>query len=184
MVNSKNKGGRFERSIAKLFENWTGYKFSRTPGSGGWAKAKDAMGDLVCVDEKHGHRFPFSIECKFHKEINFEHVLLGNKKCKILEFWEQARRDAIRADKVPVLIMKYNGMPKDEAFVVLNKPTFFGVPDIDTAVQKTTLFYIFKPDHSIKEESLIVIMLSDFLNINYKKWYKILRKQLKDELPF
>lgn len=50
--NSRNKGSRFERTIAKAWESWTGYKFSRTPGSGGWAKAKDAMGDLVCTDEK------------------------------------------------------------------------------------------------------------------------------------
>ena len=39
--NSRNKGSRFERTIAKAWETWTGYKFSRTPGSGGWAKAKD-----------------------------------------------------------------------------------------------------------------------------------------------
>ena len=67
--NSRNKGSRFERTIAKAWESWTGYKFSRTPGSGGWAKAKDAMGDLVCTDEKHSRRFPFSIECKNYQEI-------------------------------------------------------------------------------------------------------------------
>lgn len=99
--NSRNKGSRFERTIAKAWESWTGYKFSRTPGSGGWAKAKDAMGDLVCTDEKHSRRFPFSIECKNYQDIKFEHILLGLKSCKIISFWEQATKDAKRAGKYP-----------------------------------------------------------------------------------
>ena len=78
-TNSKNKGNRFERTIAKFFQDWTGYKFSRTPGSGGWAKAKDSFGDLVCTDEKHSRRFPFSIECKSYQDLKFEHILLGTK---------------------------------------------------------------------------------------------------------
>lgn len=117
--NSRNKGSRFERTIAKAWETWTGYKFSRTPGSGGWAKAKDAMGDLVCTDEKHSRRFPFSIECKNYQEIKFEHILLGLKSCKIISFWEQATKDAKRAGKIPILIMRYNSMPKGEAFFIV-----------------------------------------------------------------
>ena len=117
--NSRNKGSRFERTIAKAWESWTGYKFSRTPGSGGWAKAKDAMGDLVCTDEKHSRRFPFSIECKNYQDIKFEHILLGLKSCKIISFWEQATKDAKRAGKIPILIMRYNSMPKSEAFFIV-----------------------------------------------------------------
>lgn len=39
-VNSKQKGSRFERSICKFFQDWTGYEFSRVPASGGlrWKK--------------------------------------------------------------------------------------------------------------------------------------------------
>lgn len=117
--NSRNKGSRFERTIAKAWESWTGYKFSRTPGSGGWAKAKDAMGDLVCTDEKHSRRFLFSIECKNYQDIKFEHILLGLKSCKIISFWEQATKDAKRAGKIPILIMRYNSMPKGEAFFIV-----------------------------------------------------------------
>lgn len=117
--NSRNKGSRFERTIAKAWESWTGYKFSRTPGSGGWAKAKDAMGDLVCTDEKHSRRFPFSIECKNYQDIKFEHILLGLKSCKIISFWEQATKDAKRVGKIPILIMRYNSMPKGEAFFIV-----------------------------------------------------------------
>lgn len=117
--NSRNKGSRFERTVAKAWESWSGYKFSRTPGSGGWAKAKDAMGDLVCTDEKHSRRFAFSIECKNYQDIRFEHLLLGLKSCKISSFWAQAVKDASKANRIPVLIMRYNSMPKGEAFFVI-----------------------------------------------------------------
>ena len=122
--NSKNKGSRFERVVAKFWQDWTGYTFSRTPGSGGWAKAKDSFGDLVCTDSRHSRRFPFSIECKSYQDIRFEHLLLGNKSCKILSFWEQATYDAKRANKIPILIMKYNNMPKEEAFFLIELSIF------------------------------------------------------------
>lgn len=39
-INSKNKGSRFERTICKWFQDWTGYEFNRVPASGGlrWKK--------------------------------------------------------------------------------------------------------------------------------------------------
>lgn len=43
------------------------------------------------------------------------------KSCKIDSFWNQANRDAERAKKIPVLIMRYNSMPKDEAFFMVNE---------------------------------------------------------------
>ena len=118
-TNSKNKGSRFERTIAKSLEAWSGHAFSRTPGSGGWAKAKDAVGDIICTDNKHSRRFAFSIECKNYKDIRFEHMLLNMKSCKIVNFWNQATRDANKVGKLPLLIMKYNSMPKGEAFVIV-----------------------------------------------------------------
>ena len=91
-MNSKNKGNRFERKIGAWFTQWTGFKFERNrAGSGAWHSNKDATSDLTCTDEKHAHRCKISIECKNYKDIKFEHVLLGNKTCDILRFWEQAR---------------------------------------------------------------------------------------------
>lgn len=176
MTNSKNKGSKFERVVSKFFESWTGYKFSRTPGSGGWAKAKDSFGDITCVDPKHGTRFPLSIECKSYNDIRFEHILLGNKTCKILEFWEQACRDADKSKKVPMLIMKYNGMPSGEAFVVLDKEMYnqwvahdlpaFGKPVMGMVVNPSLVFYI--------------AMLSDIRQQDYKTFYKVARKLTKE----
>lgn len=170
-TNSKNKGNRFERTIAKFFEDWTGYKFSRTPGSGGWAKAKDSFGDLVCTDEKHSRRFPFSIECKSYQELKFEHILLGVKSCRILSFWDQALNDANKAGKIPMLIMKYNNMPKGEAFLMVDI-------ELSKLIDKQPLK---KPTMAISTENhyFKVYMLSDIKNIDYKTLYKEARKLLK-----
>ena len=104
-MNSKNKGNRFERKIAGFFTKWTGYKFERNrAGSGAWHSNKDSTSDLTCTDERHAHRCKISIECKNYKEIKFEHLLLGNKGCDILKFWEQASKDAKRANNCSGLL--------------------------------------------------------------------------------
>lgn len=120
MTNSKNKGSRFERSVAKYFTDWTGFTFGRTPYSGAYHKSKDLSSDVMCTDEKHAHRCKLSIECKNYKDINFEHALLGTKGSVIEKFWEQAKRDAERSSKVPILVMRYNSMPKGEFFFVVD----------------------------------------------------------------
>lgn len=171
--NSRNKGSRFERTVAKAWESWTGYKFSRTPGSGGWAKAKDAMGDLVCTDEKHSRRFPFSIECKNYQEIKFEHILLGLRSCKIVSFWEQATKDAKRSGKIPILIMRYNSMPKGEAFFIIEA----GLLDLFMVSSNPGLSRM-----EIKTEKvhLSVYMFKEVQKLlNYRDIFKYARKLIK-----
>lgn len=188
-VNSKNKGGKFEREVAKIIQRWTGYEFSRVPSSGGlrWKKTDNISGDITCSDPEHAGKFPFSVECKFHKEINFEHILLGNKGCKVLEFWDQATSDAERCNKVPMLIMRYNGMPKGEAFVMFDK-------DVSDIVLKH--FKLGKPqmglqipDHNMKCTVVYIFMLSDILaTVKYKKLSRKITKLIKtkalEDLPF
>ena len=116
MVNSKNKGSKNERGVAKLFQEWTNYEFARTPQSGGlhWQK-KNTVGDIVCIDEKHGRKFPFSIECKFHQELDFSHLIdgtIGKGSNKVVHFWEQCLRDAEKVNKVPILFMRKKVQPK------------------------------------------------------------------------
>lgn len=182
-VNSKKKGSKWERDVCKFMKEWTGYEFSRTPASGGlrWHKKDDIVSDVICTDEKHGHRFPGAIECKFYQEIKFEHVLLGNDSCKIMEFWNQATRDAERAKKLPLLIMRYNNMPKGEAFLMIDRETSNCIltdTDLGLKLQKPrmaiqidlkTVFYIF--------------MLSDIKNLEYQKVYKLWRSLLKKRYP-
>lgn len=122
-INSRRKGSRNERSIAKLFKIWTGYDFSKTPQSGGlhW-KAKNTIGDIICTDDLHGKRFPFSIEAKVHSEVDFSYLIdttKGKKSNKILLFWDQASSDANRAYKIPLLFIRRNLMKSDTHFIGL-----------------------------------------------------------------
>lgn len=162
-INSKNKGSRFERKIGAWFTKWTGFKFERNrAGSGAWHSNKDATSDLTCTDERHAHRCKISIECKNYKDIKFEHVLLGNKSCDILKFWEQATKDAKRANKVPILCMRYNSMPSEEFFFV-----------VDYRLESIISQYITKSMYiQVPGNTLMVFMASEVLNVPYKLVHK------------
>lgn len=117
-INSRRKGNKAENVAAKVLETWTKKKFARTPSSGGLAwKHSMAKGDIVCTTE--GHYFPFCMEIKSYRDLGFEKLLLDVKKVKILEFWEQVIRDAKICNKVPMLMMRYNGMPRTTFFMVI-----------------------------------------------------------------
>lgn len=127
-VNSRNKGSRNERSVASIMKAWTGYEFARTPQSGGlhWKKSHTS-GDIVCIDDKHGIRFQFSIECKFHEDLDILHLIsgaYGKKSVKILDFWKQSETDARAVSKIPIVFMRRNGMKKDMHFVMLSEQFF------------------------------------------------------------
>ena len=112
--------------IAEFMKDWTGMDFRRTPGSGGLRGhvVDYTEGDLVCV--KKNYIFPLCIEVKFYEELNFSHLLYDprvKKKKKatgIKGFWKQTAASAVRAEKVPILFMRYTGLPKDMFFVMIS----------------------------------------------------------------
>ena len=165
-INSRTKGNKNERDLAKLFEKWSNHKFSRTPSSGGlqW-KASNTKGDIVCTDE--GYYFPFCIEAKNYKEINFEHLLYSPKP-KIMEFWAQAKRDADKANKIPLLFMRYNGMPKDLHFLVMPLNFF------KEAIPKEP-----ENEYLVMGKKRLVIMSShDLFNLRYKSIAKLAKQHI------
>lgn len=105
-INSRTKGIKNERDLAKALEKWTGKKFARVPSSGGlrWTNTVNACGDLIAQDKDFN--FPFSIETKHYKKITVTETLRSNSK--IFTFWEQAVRDANRANKLSILFVKGN----------------------------------------------------------------------------
>ena len=128
MTNARSKGSRNERGVAKLFSDWTGYEFARTPQSGGlnWKK-KITTGDLVCIDETHGPRFKFTIECKFHADLDFSYLIdgsIGKKTNKLSHFWVQALKEGETVHKIPLLFVRRNGMKTDMHFVIMAYSTF------------------------------------------------------------
>ena len=170
MANSKKKGNRFELKVSKWFTEWTKFTFNRTPASGAWHSNKDAASDITCVDEKHAHKCKIAVECKSYKDIKFEHVLLGNKHCDILKFWDQAYKDAKRAKKIPILCMRYNSMPSNEFFFVVQ-------PELGEVINQNidrcmTLEY--------KGIILYIFMASDVLKFtDYKNLHKLCKSLLK-----
>lgn len=66
---SRRKGASYERDIAKIFKEFTGFDFARTPQSGGFCKksekADDFRGDILPVDKSI--KLKLHIECKSHK---------------------------------------------------------------------------------------------------------------------
>lgn len=126
MANGKKKGNKNERDLTKWWKEWTSLEFSRVPSSGGlrWQRKDDITGDIICTDPRHSRRFPFTIETKFYKDINFEHLILGNKSAKIWDFWEQAKEDGERSNRIPILFMRYNNMPRNTWFIVVDLKVF------------------------------------------------------------
>lgn len=118
-INARSKGRRGEMMAVDFMKEWTGMDFRRTPGSGGLRGhvADYTEGDIVCV--KKNYIFPLCLEVKFYEELNFNH-LLYDVNSKIKEFWEQTNASAKRAEKVPMLFMRYNGLPKNFFFVVIS----------------------------------------------------------------
>lgn len=165
-INSRKKGAKGEKEASKLLEDWVGKKFARVPSSGGlqW-QASMAKGDIVCTEE--GFFFPFCMEIKNYAELQFQHLLM-NSKSKIVEFWEQCKRDALIAKKVPMLWMRYNGLPKGLFFVV---------------VERTFYEFCIAPFYTEEKRAMAVEGKHDFVifttyqlfEVPYKRMHKIAR---------
>lgn len=158
-INSRKKGAKNERVVADLFTKWTGRKFAKTPASGGlqW-QSSFSKGDIVSTDEKF--YFPFCIEAKFYEKIDFSHLLTPNiKNVDILKFWEQCNRDAEKCNKIPMLLMRYNGLPKDFYFTVINTQFF------EFCIEP----FWYKRQRALIYEDLSIIPSDWLFNIPYKK---------------
>ena len=172
MANGKKKGSKNERNLAKWFQNWSGLEFTRVPASGGlrWAKTDNITGDLICADEKASRRFPLSIEAKAYKDLRFEHLVLGNSKIKVIEFWEQAKADGERGKKVPILFMRYNGMPASSWFTIISDEVFYIWEKLNPQI-KEAIVNIYLPTG----EKIILLNSNTFCTVDYSEFIKKLK---------
>lgn len=174
MVNSKKKGSKNERKIAQLFSQWTGYEFTRTPGSGGlrWQNRGDVIGDLVCTDDTHARRFPFSIECKVRNKVDFSHLIL-TVNSDIIQFWEQSKQDAKRGSKLPLVVFRYDHMASGLYFVLIDQRL---LQFIDKEfLSKSRILILNSPDNNFA-----ILRSDEFFTMDYSIIYKTARKILKD----
>lgn len=170
-INSRSKGARNERQIAEIFTKWTKRKFAKTPASGGlnW-KSAFSKGDIVCT--KEGHYFPFCIEAKSYEKIDFSHLLTpGIKNIDILKFWEQCERDAKKCNKIPILMMRYNGLPKGFYFLVVTQQFAKEIHHLLPEFMVSLRYHDYKTD-----KPLMILRSTDFFKAHYKET-KILAKQ-------
>lgn len=169
-INSSKKGSKNERELADVFEQWTGYKFARVPRSGGlrWQRTLDTTGDIIVADTEHIHEFPFSVETKFHNEVNFWKILRGQKS-DLLEFWDQARGDATRSKKIPIVFFRFNGLPKQYWFCIISYKLYKAIEDL--------LFFEFG---FVNYDNKIVIFEGIYLfESSYKTLFPILKNHQK-----
>lgn len=174
-MNSKRKGNRFERAVSKWLTEWTKYKFQRVPMSGANHFNRELASDIMCSDPKHQFKCKISVECKSYKDIKFEHILLGNKSCDIVKFWAQAKRDANRAHKVPILCMRYNAMPKNDFFFVISAEYAVAFSSI---INEPYLSITMGNDDG---DVLLVFMASKVINkVSYKELHTLIKSTLKN----
>lgn len=123
----KSKGNGFESQIAKkLSVGLAPLNFMRSPGSGARVGGKnfekfgemfgeDALklfvADVVPINErKTGLSFLHSVECKSYKTPdNFTAMAAGT--ANVFKWFEESAEDAVKTDKNPLLIFKWNNTP-------------------------------------------------------------------------
>lgn len=109
MVNkSAAKGGAFERKIRDIFETYYDIPFERVPSSGALDYLK---GDVWAPH--HQHVWPYVIECKHYKELDFNSLLTA-KSNDLYSFWEQATRQVEEQEeksgrkKIALVVFRWN----------------------------------------------------------------------------
>lgn len=173
-INSRSKGNKNERVAAALVTKWTKRKFERTPSSGGlqW-NASFSKGDIVCTVDKH--YCPFCFEVKAHRDIDFSHLLVpGIKNIKIAEFWAQACRDALSCEKIPILMMRYDRLPKEFFFIAI--PQYFA----NTLGLKSTKTIRIEYTGASQAMDICILSSNEFFSLPYKQVRKLAKLQLKD----
>lgn len=119
----KSKGAAFERGVCVALSLWMSHNKSedlywRSSMSGGRStvaarkgkRLAAQAGDISCI---HASGSPFTdnfyVECKSYRDLNFIGLLTG--KGKLIEFWEETKRQAEHYGKWPLLIAKQNQQP-------------------------------------------------------------------------
>lgn len=111
-INSKAKGSANEREAARSLAVWVGAPFVRVPQSGAlrWNDGEKVTGDVIC--DQPGFGFPLSVETKHLDKVEVQPELRTNSK--VFKIMKQAYTDAIRVQKLPMVMLRTNGMRKFE----------------------------------------------------------------------
>jgi hypothetical protein len=113
-INGNRKGKCWERDFSKILGEIFGGEFRRVPQSGaffGGQNRSRAIGvredakEILSGDIIVPLNFPYSIECKSYKDLDFHKIIQGE--CKQLDTWlSQAESDAEFSKKKMLLAIK------------------------------------------------------------------------------
>lgn len=168
------KGNRGQRKAIQCLKKWARKKFKSTSQSGMPGYNHDPhKGDILCDTE--GFYFPFSIEVKNYREIDFSHLLVpGIKNILILDFWKQCLFDANSQKKIPMLMMRYDRLPSDFFFIVVDYQFFeFCIFPFFSKNQKALIY-------NNAEYNLAIIPSNWLFDIPYKRLHKIFKNYNKN----
>ncbi len=115
MVDSREKGARAESAAKGLLIKHTGLGWERTPGSGALNAKHKLKGDLYVPELIN----VYAVEVKHYKDDHMTSKMLTDKKPQIVEWWEQAVRQADQVDKKPLLLFKFD---RSKFFVAFKHP--------------------------------------------------------------
>ena len=124
MVNSKNKGSGFERTVCHLLSMWVSDSkhddlFWRSAMSGGRATVvfkkggqnRTQNGDITAIHpDGDVLTSRYLISCKFYRDLKIEGAVIGNKSG-LSAFWTECVTESRQHNKVPMLISKQNNTP-------------------------------------------------------------------------
>lgn len=99
---SKIKGSTFEYKIRDIFTETFGKQFERVPLSGALSYLK---GDIW---SPYWPEIRWTIECKHHKEVDWNNILTAPASNLVMTFWDQAAREAAVMKKLPLLIYRWD----------------------------------------------------------------------------
>lgn len=167
-INSRTKGATFERDVAKLLTTWCGMNMRRSPMSGGWNK----HGDITPVDPHDMDSFKFNVECKNQMIWDFSDLIKDiHNNDGIESWWIQAANDAEKSKRVPLLIFTKNRHPN---YIMLTENLYkrlaFVCQHWGDISYKTLRWCQFR-----------IMLLEDFLHVDYKKAARIAGKIYFDE---
>ncbi len=160
------KGGAGELEVAKLLGAWwsqvePGTLFTRSPGSGGWAKKRvvppgfKGHGDLL-TDPNVTKLLPWSIEVKWRKDIREGSIVnfCKGKDSPVWGYWDQCVRDAVLNDLAPMLWFRGANIPGGRG----------------RNGQRAPWRVVYAPRKSISYETIHIKIYTDFLKLDPKSF--------------
>lgn len=113
MVDGRKKGSSYERKITRQLTAWTNgaYEFYRSPSSGSYASQRVGLENLdgdIIPPTAIADRFPFSLELKNRETWKGTLNSVFHNNNDIPSYIEQGFGDAIRANKVPLVLLHAN----------------------------------------------------------------------------